>query len=402
MNRQVLAWSLVVVAACLLTFDLTVHAAVVGVPLRDRLGESLFSLPFAVMGALVVTHRAGNAVGWLFLAVGVGEPLAGAIQAYGLAGLVVAPGSYPGAVWVAWVHQWIWAPSVALVAIAIPSLFPTGRWPSRRARLIVLPVSIAVGSAVLGAAVAPGRMSLNDVDVAANPLGWAGAATLTDVADTIGLFGIVVCGLVSIAGLVRRAQRARGIERQQYRWVGAGFLAFVASLVLLVAVSVGDLWLASFFVPAWVADLLVGTGLATIPVALGVAVLRYRLYEIDRLISRVLAYTLVTVVLATLYALFVVLLQRLLSPLTGGSDLAVATATLAVVAVFGPLRRRTQGFVDRRFNRRRYDAAQVARSFAQRLRNELELTALCEELAGTVRGAVQPTQLSLWLREGAR
>jgi hypothetical protein len=350
----------------------------------------------ALVGAVVASRRPGHPVGWLLLVYGVlvtASLVAGGYLTYAL---LARPGALPGAgvaVVVYYVLNLSGAP-IPLLALAV-LLTPTGALPSPRWRwlaraLVVIAVASLAGGAFNPQPPEPPLQSVTSplaIDLSAGP-------------PPLRLLNDVVGGLVSAAfaltivaaalSLVVRFRRARGVERQQLRWV-----AFVAAMVP-VAVLVG---VTATLIGGPAADTVVtfvaGTISWLVPFALGAAALRYRLYDLDRIISRTVAYGLLTVLLGLGYAVVVLGLGRLLPE---GSSLVVAAATLAVAAAFQPLRRRVQGLVDRRFNRRRYDAGRTVDAFSSRLRDQLDLDAVGGELLAVVDQTMQPTRASLWLR----
>jgi hypothetical protein len=282
--------------------------------------------------------------------------------------------------------EFLWAPLVAL-AITLPFLLlPDGRLRSRRWRVVVA-TAVTGAAMVLGfGAVLPGQLSAQTP--IANPFGAAGTAgTVVTVLFAVGLAVHVGSLLAALACVVLRFRASRGVERQQLRWVAAGAVVAVGGLLLstLIALRV---------VPS-VADVVVIAALLGLPVAIAVAALRYRLWDLDRLVSRTVTYAAVTALLVLPYLAILPLVTRLAG---NAGNLAVAAATLAAVAAFAPLRRRVQDLVDRRFNRRRYDAARTVDAFAARLRDQVDLDALAAELLAVVDQTVQPTRASLWLR----
>jgi hypothetical protein len=265
-------------------------------------------------------------------------------------------------------------------------VFPTGRLPSRRWR----PVAWAAGAVFVLAALSSPLLPGSPADgLRPNPIAipaLEGVLRLAYATANAVLFGVILAALVS---LVVRFRRATGVERQQLKW-----FAYGTALLLLLPVAgavgarLGDT----------AGELLVAAIVSALPVAIGIAVLRYRLYDIDRLVNRTVVYGLLTVLLAGVYAGLVFALSQLLNPADQQSALAVAASTLVVAALFQPARRRIQGLVDRRFNRRRYDAARTVAAFSTRLRDQIELDTLSTELLAVVDQTVQPVQLSLWLR----
>jgi hypothetical protein len=339
------------------------------------------------VGALIVRHRPGNAVGWMFAAIALLAVLGALGEEYAI---FASARHLPGPVLAAWFASWAWYPTLALTLVFTPLLFPTGRLLSPRWRLVAWPAA-AVMAAITGLAALQQTIELAPGRMVANPFGLAGVENPEDSrlgAVLFPLLGPLV--LAAFASLVVRFRRSRGDERQQLKWI-----TFAAALLPLT--FAGDL------LPDTAGNLLFAVVVSFLPVAAGVAILRYRLYEIDRLINRTLVYGLLSALLAGIYAALVLVGGEL----SGGvaddpPSWAVAGATLAVAALFQPARRRIQQVVDRRFDRRRYDAARTVDAFSGRLREELDLDALAAELLAVVERTVQPTAASLWLRPPAR
>ena len=274
-----------------------------------------------------------------------------------------------------------------LAVIWIPLLFPDGHLPGPRWRPFAWVAAVTVGAVTIAAAIAPDAQSGYSGKLL-NPVGVGGpVGALAAAVNAVGLPLAAVLCLVALGSLVVRFRRARGVERQQLKWFlfAAGFL-FAAILVTLATQAQA----------AWYA---LELGMAALPVAAGLAVLRYRLYEIDRIISRTVSYGFVTAILVAAYAGAILLLQGPLGTVTGGDTISVAISTLLVAALFQPVRRRIQLLVDRRFDRARFDAARTSSEFSERLRDEVDITAVTTDLDLTVRGAFRPTALGLWLRD---
>ncbi len=353
------------------------------------------ALTYSSVGVVVATRRPGNPVGWIFLAGALSASLTLASAVYAQTAVPVPPsGRLPGTELAAWVAGGLAFPTVALVALLL-LLYPDGRPPSRRWRLVAWLIGAATVTSVIGA-FAPGRIEDQATPVE-NPLGVGG--TLGDaVAGVRPVAGILLqlSLVLGLASMVVRFRRSRGDERLQLKW-------FVLTIALI-AVSVLASGVAQEVAPAGHGDanpveealaLLALLGVAALPLASAIAILKYRLYDIDVVINRALVYGALTALLAGAYLGIVLVLQLVLSP---GSDLAVAASTLAVAALFRPARKRVQAAVDHRFYRRRYDAAQTLDSFGARLRDEVDLDILAADLRGVVAETVQPSQVSLWLR----
>ena len=379
-------WALSVTFAAFGLFFLYLNGA-----FEDLLDESLgidavLALAFPTVGAVVASRRPGNAVGWIFCAVGLCGGAEIFTVEYGIYALVTNPGSLPAGVIATWIGTWVWLPSVTLTITFLLLLFPHGRLLSPRWRPVAwLAAAVTIaGTALL--AIVP--WDLLDPGVPAqNPVGVEGLRYL-GIAPPAPIFLIgIPTMLLSVASLILRFRRSRGEERQQLKW-------FVYAGVLIV----GTLFI-PLLVPGAAASLLQLLVMPSLPVSAGVAILRYRLYDIDRIINRTLVYGALTASLALVYLGSVVTLQYAFRALTGGdSQLVIVASTLAIAALFNPLRRRVQAFVDRRFYRRKYDAAQIMANFGARLRDETDLESLSDGLVGVVRETMQPAHASLWIR----
>jgi hypothetical protein len=341
----------------------------------------------ATIGALVASRRPRHPVGWLLLAMGLALTLSGAGGGYKWYGLVARPGTLPAASYLVGFSNGLNIVSISCAGFVL-LLTPTGSLPSRRWRWWAR-VAAAAAVVFVAASVVDPMPVYPEYPGIGNPFGVPALAEppLDTLIPAAGL--VVLVALVVAAGaLVGRFRRARGIERQQLRWLAWGAtLAAVALVIAIVELALhGDTVL---FQAA------IGSCSALLPLATGAAILRYRLYDLDRIISRTLAYGLLTILLGLGYAAVVLGLGRLLPQ---GSSLVVAAATLAVAAVFQPARRRIQQAVDRRFNRGRYDAARTIAAFSTRLRDQVDLDTLTSELLAVVDQTMQPTQASLSLR----
>jgi len=356
-------------------------------------------LTFPLTGLLILRRLPRNTVGWLLQAVGLVWGLNGLAANYANYGLVVNPGSLPGADVVAALNEGIWAPGIGLMGTFLILLFPDGHLPSRAWRPVAWLCAVTMVLVPVAVVLDPGRLEESPVPTMSNPLAQEWAAPVLEVALAVLVPLLALCIVASAVGLVSRFRHSRGIERQQLKWLATAGAAVAA--VFLVTIVSTLLTLATSPTPAWV------TGLQAVsmpvfvllPVAIGVAILQHRLYDVDVVINRALVYGLLTAALAGVYLGSVLLLQRALEPLTSQSDLAVAGSTLAVAALFRPARARIQAGVDRRFYRSRYDAAQTLDVFVDRLRHQVDLDAVGDDLRSAVRETVQPAHVSLWLRQ---
>jgi hypothetical protein len=354
-----------------------------GMPLPDRVASLAFVgvvLPVVGFGALIVARRPGNRVGWLLLAAGLSVGISGLVQAYAQAGL-----GLPGVRLAAWLSNWTWVTLSGLVVFLL-LLYPDGRLLSPRWRLVAWAAAVGCGLAAVCSALYP---ELPALPGSRNPTGLYGSAGQV-VRATFPVLSLMllVLQLAALASLLVRFRRSRGVARQQLKWLayGAAPMLLAASVPLPAGLRPWQTAVAN--VVAW-----------ALPAAIAVAVLRYRLYDLDRLVNRTLVYATLTVLLGGCYAGLVLGLGQLLGR---DSSLAVAGATLAVAALFQPVRRRVQAVVDRRFNRRRHDAARTIGAFTERLREQVDLDTLSAELLGVVDQTMQPTQVSLWLQPAAR
>jgi hypothetical protein len=360
----------------------------------SNVGGFVLGATFPVVGWVIASRRPGNPIGWIFIGVGLSQALDSFAQQYAAVGLVVATGSLPAADVMAWVGAWAWAPGFTLLLTATVLLFPDGHPPSRRWRAVLWAAAVALVLLVVPVAIA--SWPFRGVALLAS-----GPITSTDpfmsamlALEGVGLLLLLASSLASITGLVVRFRRARGVERAQLEWfVAAG----VAEILILVASTLVPLpWpILSVLLAAAVSPLL--------PIAAAIAILRYRLYDIDRIISRTVSYAVITGLLAAVFAGLVVGLQGLLAPFTAGNGLAVAASTLVVAAAFQPLRTRVQRLVDRRFDRARYDAEAIVTGFVGSVRDQVELDALVGGVIVAARRSVAPASASVWLRqEGGR
>jgi hypothetical protein len=393
-NRTLLAWSLWLATMGCLLGGLLVTLAVVR-PLTAEVlvngaVDGAFWLLFATIGLVLTLRRPANPIGWLYAAAGLVwsayvpvDPWVDQLQWSGRALPVAAQ-------YLALIGETFWAAGIAL-AITLPLLLlPDGRLRSPRWRPVAVAALAGAAMTMVGSCLDPAPMT-QTLEPVAKPLalgGWAG--TVAAVVNWTG-FGLLFASVPAAAlSVVLRFRTSRGVGRQQLRWVAFGAAAAVVGPLAAIALAVLGV------LPS--ADAFSYPLLLSVPLAIAVAVLRYRLWDLDRLVSRTVAYTLLTLLLGLGYAAVVLGLGRLLPD---SSSLAVAAATLAVAAAFQPARRRIQRVVDRRFNRRRYDAARTVAAFSVRLRDQVDLDALHGELLGVVDQTMQPTRAHLWLRPRA-
>ncbi|MDQ3496508.1 MAG: hypothetical protein M3514_03115 [Actinomycetota bacterium] len=393
-----LAWSLcllcVALAAAGLIFSLlngrTLYEMVLTeIPTIVTLLTQIVS--FSVVGALIASHRPENPIGWLFCAAALFYGLEIAGEAYAIYALLTNPGSLPLGAELAWLTEWIWAPGFGLILVFLPLLFPDGHPPSRRWRWVAWLGGLSIGlicvltSIVLWPERGPALLQLEGFGGEVEE--WRSA--VSDWALKFGVPMLLVAGLGAVISLLVRFRRARGDERQQIKWF-AYAAALTLAWIIVVEEQSGEI--------AALSGLLV---IVSIPVATGIAILRYRLYDIDRIINRTLVYGLLTVMLALIYFGGVATSEAIFRALTGQEQqpqIAVVVSTLVIAALFTPLRRRIQRFIDRRFFRRKYDARKTLEAFSAKLRNETNLDALSDDLVRVVRDTMQPAHVSLWLR----
>src|SRR5215211_1368856 len=347
-----LAWSLWALSLALTALSLlllALNSTHPDVPIYSFWAEDvLFSVGYSTVGAVIVRRLPpGNLIGWLFCAIGFLWALIHFSGEYAIYTLLAAPGSLPAGEVASWVYSWLWVPDFGLI-VFLGLLFPNGRLLSDRWRWFArLSVLLTLVGAVL-AAFSPGQIVLGLSSIR-NPLGIEG---LPNAYKPVQALMLVLIGVAAASLLIRRLY-ARGVERQQIKWFTYATAVATSGAILKYIISepLDLVWI------SWVGQALVLIGLAGIPIAMGIAITRYRLYEIDTLINRTLVYGALTATLVALYFGGIVLLQGLFVVFTGEkSTLAVVASTLVIAALFNPLRRRIQGFVDRRFYRRKYDA----------------------------------------------
>jgi hypothetical protein len=396
-----LAWSL-----CLLCVVLAVAGLILALLNGLTLGEIFLAwagppvatfltqiVSFSVVGALIASHRPENPIGWLFLAAALFYGIEIAGEEYAIYALFTNPGSLPLGAELAWLTEWIWAPGFGIILVFLPLLFPDGHPPSRRWRGVGWLGGLSIGlicvltSIVLWPERGPALLQLGSY--AGEVEEWRSA--VLDWVLRIGGPMLLLAGVGAVISLVVRYRRARGDVRQQIKWFASAAALTVVWLFVFQQSTRG--------LPEAIVALSGLLVIASIPIATGIAILRYRLYDIDRIINRTLVYGSLTATLVALYFGGIVVLQRAFVLLTGQqSTLAVVASTLLIAALFTPLRRRIQSFIDRRFYRSKYDARKTLEAFSTKLRDETDLEALNNDLVGVVRETMQPAHVSLWLR----
>jgi len=388
-----LAW-----CSCILSLALTALSLLLFVQNWSREGVDVFDYWFentmlaiatSPVGAVVASRRPDHPVGWLFCAIGFIAAARHFGAEYATYAVPAGQGALPWGAIAAWLSSWVWFPGTGLI-IFLGLLFPDGHLPSRRWRPFAWFAAAVVVGTTIAVAFSPGPLSgFGSIE---NPFPVEGAPRLATPAEAL-MWSLV---LVTAISLLVRLNHATGVMRQQIKW-----FAYVTAVAVIGGVLryVGYSGVANvgWVRTAGIAFMLVG--FVGIPVAMGNAILKYRLYDIDLIINRTLVYGSLTAVLVAVYFGGVVGLQYVFRALTGGeSQLAVVASTLAIAALFNPLRRRIQSFIDRRFYRRKYDARKTLEGFSTKLRDETDLEALSDDLVGVVRETMQPARVSLWLR----
>ena len=396
MSRRTAAWiawsvcalSLTLTALSLLLWALNLTLSVARI--YDYWHENtVLAVSFSILGAIIASRLPANPLGWLFCAAASIIAVAYLSAEYAIYALVARPDSLPAGEALAWLASWVWIPSIGCVVLSL-LLFPNGRLPSSRWRWLAwLSVLVTIAGAVW-VALSPG--AIGNLGSIRNPLGIEGLPDGYKPVQTI-IFALLFVAAVST--LVLRLRRARGIERQQIKWPAYTAVVATGSSVLEYTISeaTGLRWL------EWTGFVVGMAAFVGFLISIGIAMVRYRLYDIDVIINRTLVYGALTAMLVAVYFGCIVVLQRLFVLLTGQqSTLAVVASTLLIAALFNPLRKRMQSFVDRRFYRRKYDAGKTLEAFSVKLRDETDLNALSDDLVVVVRETMQPAHVSLWLR----
>jgi hypothetical protein len=344
-----------------------------------------------ILGGLIASRRPDNLIGWIVCAAAVANAMDYFADGYTTYALLAEPNSLPGGLAAAWVSNWVPMLALGLLPFFL-MLFPTGRLPSRRWRPVAVFAVLVYVTLPVGYALLPGPLST--FPSVENPLGREGAAgkIVPGVDQASAWMVFVLTSLVSLVSLVLRYRRSPGEVRQQIKWVTYA-AALIAAYLLVDSIfgealdPISPILSAIFFGSLWL--------------AIAVAILKYRLYDIDVLINRTLVYGSLTAMLVAVYFGGVATTQAILRTLTGQQELpqlTIVISTLVIAALFNPLRHRIQSFIDRRFYRKKYDAAKTLEAFSAKLRDETNLDALSDDLMGVVRETMQPAHVSLWLR----
>src|SRR5215203_388164 len=392
-----LAWYMCAVSLMMTALGLLLLIASqsrVSAPVFDYwLLNTVMAVSFSPVGAIIAPRLPPrNPIGWLFCTVGLFAAIRVFCAEYAIATLLAEPGSWPsvllGGEALAWVSSWVWIVHFGPF-IFLALLFPDGKLPSPRWRPFAWLVALVITGGTVAVAFFPETAAR--VTPVNSPLGIEVAANVINPVETM----VYALALTAVASLLVRLVRSTGIERQQVEWFAyaIGLLAVSTTLAFVVSEALDAEWL------GWISSVLVIVSIVALPIAMSIAILRYRLYQIDRLINRTLVYGSLTAILALVYFCAIVVLQRILNFVTGHeSTLTIVASTRLIAALFTPLRHRTQSFIDRRFYRSKYDARKTLEVFSVRLRNETNLDALHDDLVDVVKETMQPTHVTLWLR----
>jgi hypothetical protein len=387
------SWTLLVVCVVTLGLGVWLHALartsdLAVTPYTAVIIASL--LVFPIVGALIVSRHPGHPIGWIFLAAGLANAALSFLSGYGTYSLEVDPPRLPAGTVASWLSDVVWLPSVAASTTFLFLLFPDGKLPSRRWRAVAW--AALVGTSMVALSIMFERTLYGFPEIEA-PLALSSRADpILAFLGTVGFFLWAAATIAAVISLFVRFRRARGEERLQIKWV-----AFAAAISLVM-------------VPSFILEtsealaVLEPVALMAIPISVGIAILRYRLYDIDRIINRTLVYGALTALLIGVYVGAAVGLGALARSVSGqeNNSFVIAASTLAVAALFGPARRSIQGFIDRRFYRSKYDAARTLDAFNARLREHVDLESLKGELLEVVQETMQPAHASVWLREAHR
>jgi hypothetical protein len=354
-------------------------------------GDTLVALSFSIIGAIIASRLPANPLGWLFCAVATMSAVDHFSAEYAIYALVAQPGSLPAGEALAWLTSWVWILYVGCIALSL-LLFPNGRLLSSGWRWLAWLTVLVTIAGALWVALSPGVVG--NLGSIRNPLGIEG---LPDGYKPVQTILLALLFVAAVSTLMLRLRRARGIERQQIKW--PAFTAVVAAGGTVLEVSISETVGSQLL--EWAGFVISSVAIVGFPISIGIAIVRYRLYEIDTLINRTLVYGSLTVMLGLVYFGGVTATQAIFRTFTGQEEqpqLAIVVSTLVIAALFTPLRHRIQAFIDRRFYRSKYDAAKTLESFSAKLRDETNLDALSDDLVGVVRETMQPAHVSLWLR----
>jgi hypothetical protein len=402
MRRRSIAialWAATVAAAILATL-LVIATRDTPVPASwgFRGASEAFGVACGTVGAIVAVRRPDNVIGWLFLVIGLCFATQALVNEYVVASTFTVAGGLPATTFLAWTLTWSWVPPVGIALIFLPLLFPTGHLLTPRWRIVAVLGAVAIVAFGAAAAFIPGP--IQQAVFIDNPFTGHGLDRSTYATAVFGpasLLLVTVIGL-SMGSLVLRFRRASTETRQQIKWFALAALIAASTFTLYVTVSFVELASATKLL-----EILSVLSLIGIPAAAGMAILRYRLYDIDRIISRTIGYAVVTAVLFAAFIVVNLVLQNVITRLTGDdSPLTVAISTLVVAVLFAPVRARVQAVVDRRFHRARYDAERTTLAFAERLRDQVDLPTLAGDLDATVQAVIAPASIGLWLRGSGR
>ncbi len=360
----------------------------------DTANSSLVALfiafmAFATMGALVAAHVPRNPLGWTFVTIALCAALAGVAENLAFQGLVHDPGSIPGSMFFAWLYSWLWFPTMGLIGFVV-LLYPTGTVPGPRWRIVSRGLALILGLLTVVAMLHPGPLDGDNGKLPDNPVGLGALRASDNVVSPIVTGTLIVLLLATAASVVWRFWRSRGDERQQMKWMAFAAVFLALGITLPGVVGIKD-----------TGDVFFSVAIIQLPVAVGIAMFKYRLYDVDRVINKTLVYAVSTALLAGAYIGLVLAGETLFSSVASGSSVAVAVSTLVVAGLFLPVRRRVQQFVDRRFYRRKVDVEETLARFAARLRHEADVDTLLADVHAVVGETVAPAHLHVWLREPA-
>jgi len=398
MSRRTGAWLAWLLCALSLALTaLSLHLSALNLSHLDAhvydywLENAVLAVSFSIIGAIIASRLPANPLGWLYCATACIIAVAYLSAEYAIYALLARPDSLPAGEALAWLASWVWLLSIGCIVLSL-LLFPNGRLPSSGWRWLAwLSVLLTIAGAVW-VALSPG--AIGNLGSIGNPLGIEGLPHGYKPVQTI-MFALLFVAAVSTLGL--RLRRSRGIEHQQIKWPAFTAVVAAGSSVLEYTISeaIGLRWL------EWAGFLVGMAAVVGFPISIGIAMVRYRLYDIDVIINRTLVYGALTATLALVYFGGVAATEATFRTLTGQEDqpqLATVISTLVIAALFNPLRRRIQSFTDRRFYRKKYDARKTLETFSATLRDETNLDALSDDLVGVVRETMQPAHVSLWLR----